>query len=48
MNEKKLYKNSICELCRNANNLVKLKENPKTKDLIIICAGCFSKIQKEK
>ena len=46
--EKKLYKNSECEICRCYLCEVKLKEHPTTKEIIIVCFDCWSEIVKGK
>lgn len=46
--EKKLYKNSECEICNCHDCIVKLKEHPLIKEYIIICRDCFAKLYKNK
>lgn len=39
--EKKVYKNSECELCNSMNKPLKLKHNPLTHKDVIVCQECF-------
>jgi len=40
--DKKLYKNSECEICNDFTKDVKLKKNPTTNEDVIICRECFA------
>tara|TARA_R110002073_G_scaffold131310_2_gene278027 strand:+ start:61 stop:240 length:180 start_codon:yes stop_codon:yes gene_type:complete len=42
--EKRVYKNSECELCPDYLRAVKLKEHPLTKEMIICCKDCYSEL----
>jgi len=45
--EIKIYKNSECEYCLYSySGILKIHEHPTTKKMIIICAKCWSNLQK--